>query len=1182
MDEFTDAKQRRTLIIWGKIPDLNSLMDNIYFDVDDSYTGYAPVRMLANDNYNYGECARDTECARYDENGIQNRPCTRDNRMPCVAPLPGIGAHTIDFVIGALQTCKYGSCSECNRDLKCGWCPTTCGGQGKCMIKQGSLPKFEICEEGVAWINTSYERNVSRNAAFRVCKPKALNLPVVIIAAVCGMLAFGYATYYTISLLIRRYGSLEVYLRKKKFNFTYTGRKLHVLPPPGADYLGFFIVVAVPIVVGLVASGALISADSPYIFKNAFYLDTAATVTLRLDNCHVRFLPRKNFAAPDNQLEAIKIRFAYPSSAEITLSSFTCGPDMRMEVNNDKPEETKYLNYWCSVEIITPERTVLPGLHIIAKGDNVTSLRGGPMDLDTPNYGLDFGPNTLKIEGNFVNVRLQNVTVKNFEYHVVSGSLLAVDLGSPTGSTPSASMSSFDADLLVTTRKATSLQVWQKSNDYVCLTAANESLYIDSNCQEICDFIQPDPNEEEEEVDPSILVEDSESPCPNLPEPLVEGCFDPISCTLVQSQRCFCKPTCEGPYSTINGTCSEDGTCCRVVCSGYTFADMFPVASLPRCGACVDTIAMPWTPGNLEQKWQLTSEFGQISLQVLDEPNMYAVSSFALDLQPTNRARVPIEISEESKILLDSVFHPGGESQPLQPWFSVRVNGPGAPEVGYGSYLWLSDIRYIIIPDWVVSVFSLGLLAPQKNLAQVSLKPGFCPGYIEPKGRPALFSQRLVQLYLKIKDAMENYPPNAPSRKLPFGSLIVMKPTSEEPKRFQLDIDTNQFAMEKVLPSDFAAMMLAFYVSVALPLGVALVVTVSISLQCRRGIAAFRVRKCYEEAVLEDLATCIRLSRGSGKKRQDLLESIETKAAMKEVEMVGRTSLFYLVHAAFGLTDVALSNTLYFVCAFRDVVVLGAPVSVVIYVAFLVERNIVSSKCLARLDKSVCESEMEPISAITLMVCLVYSLLASAELGGHYLLSPYTRGRRVLRTLYYSFAFVMSFVSLFLVGAVVCWLVLGMLIDSARVMPYLITLVTMTCVSLATCVKSIRLRERADASIRQRLRVFYESPSDELLKGLPRIVFRTVVDQHLELSLQNANLSHARIAAYTILVTALYYLQMMFLFMGFSAFSDPTSMSAACLNSSIILMVCAVHLAIFADQGDREGTKDQVERLQVK
>ena len=36
------------------------------------------------------------------------------------------------------------------------------------------------------------------------------------------------------------------------------------------------------------------------------------------------------------------------------------------------------------------------------------------------------------------------------------------------------------------------------------------------------------------------------------------------------------------------------------------------------------------------------------------------------------------------------------------------------------------------------------------------------------------------------------------------------------------------------------------------------------------------------------------------------------------------------------------------------------------------------------------------------------------------------------------------------------------------------------------------------------MQIFYESPTDETLKGLPRIVFRTIVDQHLERALQSA------------------------------------------------------------------------------
>ena len=889
---------------------------------------------------------------------------------------------------------------------------------------------------------------------------------------------------------------------------------------------------------------------------------------MNLGHTQVRFLPRDNFPPPNDELKAVKIRFAYPNNPLIVLTSFTCGASVEMEVINDKSEETKYLDYWCTVEIITPGRTVLPGLHIIAKGDNQTSVRGGPMDSDTRNYGLDFGPNTLRIEGNYVNARLQNLTVKNFQFHVRSGSLLAVDLGSLQGSVPNAEMTSYDANMLVTTRKMTSIRVWQKSDDYVCITAANQSMYIDSNCQEICDFIQPDPDAEEEPIDLSILVEDSESPCPNLPEPLVEGCYDPVTCSVVPTQRCFCKPTCEMPYSKVNGTCTEDGTCCREVCSGYTFADIFPEPSMPRCGACIDTIAMPWTPGKLEQQWRMMSEHGQISVQSLATPSMFSVSSFQLNLEPTPRTEVPIEISEDSKIVLDSVFHPGGASQPLEPWFEVNVKGPGAPESSYGTYVWLSDIRYLIIPEWLVSLFSLKLLAPQKTMAQVTLQPGFCPGYIESDS--ALFSDRLVKMYLSIKDAMENYPPNAQARKLPFGSYIVVIPIADGAKQFQLDTETNNFAMEKVSRADFGEMMTALYVSVALPLITSAIITILIILNCRKSVAAFRVEKCYEEAVLEDLATCIRLSRGGFKRRQYLLENIEIKSMQKDQAMQARTNVFFLVHAAFGLNDVALTSAMFVLCTIRDVAVLGGPELIVIYCAFLVKESLVHSKCLPRLDKYVCEAEMEPISFSALLLCLFYTLLAVAELAGHLMLLPYNRVRRVVRHLYYVFLAIISFFSLFLLGCIICWMVLGVLIAPPRVMPYLIAMITMTCVGLATWARCMRLRARIDIVIRQRLKVFYESPTDEVLKGLPRIVFRTIVEQQLQAALQTANLSFARTATRALLATALTYVQIHFLFMGFTAFSDPTSMSAACLNSAFILMLGAVNLGIFGDDGDRE------------
>jgi hypothetical protein len=78
------------------------------------------------------------------------------------------------------------------------------------------------------------------------------------------------------------------------------------------------------------------------------------------------------------------------------------------------------------------------------------------------------------------------------------------------------------------------------------------------------------------------------------------------------------------------------------------------------------------------------------------------------------------------------------------------------------------------------------------------------------------------------------------------------------------------------------------------------------------------------------------------------------------------------------------------------------------------------------------------------------------------------------------------------------------------------------------------------------------------------------VEQQLHAALQAANLSFARTATKALLATALTYLQIHFLFVGFTAFSDPTLMSAACLNSAFILILGAANLAIFGDNGDRE------------
>jgi hypothetical protein len=58
--------------------------------------------------------------------------------------------------------------------------------------------------------------------------------------------------------------------------------------------------------------------------------------------------------------------------------------------------------------------------------------------------------------------------------------------------------------------------------------------------------------------------------------------------------------------------------------------------------------------------------------------------------------------------------------------------------------------------------------------------------------------------------------------------------------------------------------------------------------------------------------------------------------------MVRRTSAFYLVHAAFGMTDRSLDWTHHFLVVVRDLLFVAAPVMVPLYMGFVVQASLVT------------------------------------------------------------------------------------------------------------------------------------------------------------------------------------------------------------------------------------------------
>jgi len=808
-EEFNDVNGFVTLALMGKIDDMNKLLEQVRYDADPTYQGYVPLYVTVNDMLNFGECSGSHQCG-------QSAPCAdHRNAEAHQEPQPMIADALLDVTIGAKTLCSATSCKDCNAEEGCGWCPGLCsnpdGTGGKCMIGDTDKPRFENCPV-----------SARDGFTYRQCEGGASN--IVAIGAGVGGAVFLLMICVGVFLtwVSRRHGEVLVYAKKKRADFIRAGHKMHILPPPEANYNQFFFLLAVvACVVGtlLLTSG---SSTPSCEFTETYFLDKASSIHMELDSCTVRFLPTRLKPAPDNALQAIKVKIAYENAPGVTLQAETCGVDASFSITNSRDDAVRYLGYYCNIEVLVPDRFVMPQTTIVALGENVTTVRAGPMDKDAPDFGLDFGPNSFELEGNFLNARLENISAKVFNFNVLHGGLIAVDLLAPT-----ADFRSMDADMIVTSKTETHVDFWQKTKSFgidtplVCLTAAEGSLYVNDACREICEYkdqtrrfmdatstksslmdadpiprnaglaaaaqaavAQRESNSSaragaatDRRVNPWLceigdplldntwncslydpVEAEAKDRCvvgaPYLKKsdvPQIDGCTDLENCILDESPQCLCKPTCDMADLDPPGTCNDFGQCCQTICAGYSRADMFPRANMPRCGTTIDPVLYWWCNGQgMRQQWRFTSDAGQISLHVrdpsLDDPMndraVPMVSSYK-GAAPVAEVTAALDILYPDQITLDEQFHPGGANAPLQQWFSLRLRGPGAPEASIGEFIVVESIRYLVIMPWMFSVFSQGLLAPKKGAVTLRLNPAFCPSYLDPESQA--FQDRLVQ-----------------------------------------------------------------------------------------------------------------------------------------------------------------------------------------------------------------------------------------------------------------------------------------------------------------------------------------------------------------------------------------------------------------------------------------------------
>jgi hypothetical protein len=200
-----------------------------------------------------------------------------------------------------------------------------------------------------------------------------------------------------------------------------------VMPPDNARWSETVVSLMILTLLALLLSGRF--EGSAVVSEDSVYLDDPIMVTLDMDHCTLRFLPTLNLPSPNKELKQPKLRAFLVSDELVTLETDTCSNHYKISVMNRRDPALKYLHYKCDIEILVPEGVVLPGLIIREHGSGYPSMvRAGPMDLDTRGFGLRLGPNALRIEGEYMKVRLQNVTAKQMHFDVKHGEIIALDL----------------------------------------------------------------------------------------------------------------------------------------------------------------------------------------------------------------------------------------------------------------------------------------------------------------------------------------------------------------------------------------------------------------------------------------------------------------------------------------------------------------------------------------------------------------------------------------------------------------------------------------------------------------------------------------------------------------------------------------------------------------------------------
>ena len=942
------------------------------------------------------------------------------------------------------------------------------------------------------------------------------------------------SVYFLFMWARRHHGTIPMYVAKSGARVVRYIRTLSLSPQEGSR-LGQVFYLACLVVMGILLPGIIQELIRPR-YTN-YSLGEAVSFVLQTDACQVTFVSDGSMDPSDPAKIETRISSNGTALAIADVLVFTdfCAEDQFILVNNSRLESVRYDNYQCDILIRIPEDEshTIPPMHITNVGTRLTRIR-----TTYENQIVNFQPNVLTISGTIIDVNIFNLRLRNLYIPMLeSGNVRLQNL---TFSAIQIETDKADVAISISPREGMYVPIelrYRQTTNAICFVSANSPVYsVENTCVDTLRQVNTT-IKEEEVVNGELLI----------------------------------------TYRNITQTI-RDWTCTK-----DSLAVLVPYKR-------------DLQPGLSNLPVQIRSNSGQIYFQAIP-PNRVPPRSGRelLDSLYVHDGLVDsrvLGVEETGAKLLDVKFHPGGAKRPKEEWLELSLSGPSIP---IGSYVWVADVRYLVLSRKLLQVLSFGMLVPMQGVANVPLKPAYCPEFDagpDPESefeRPAAIKVDRIRLRRSVQKVVDELTltHKVASRRgweedgignsnylvgffrllyqsvngieMPPTSYIAFFPRTGAPVIFEIDATTGKTVPKEVTLQDYPLISALLVFGLLVPAMFALYVTQNLVLTARVAIKNFRQRKFNQEIGSRKLLDCLRPENADDQREEKELLDLK-------LMLYAKTNFFYFLDQQLGDPDSAASLVEQAAFTATHIGICFASFAPVLVFALNWRAGRMAYECSLEPEPYICGLRWSAPEFVIVLAIIGHSGVSIVELYSHYANLKFTPFRKVLRLTWYTTQTVLTLGSIFYIAVVVTWIFIGLFIKPSQFMPYASGFFCGILVIAKFWTRTARTNERIANSIRARA----ERLSERGYGEVPIEAVVSVLDKTLEKILRKYKLTLPTLINQTVYLFLFIFFVEAFLFIGFHALTDTSDIYSGAVNSAVIAFcILALDRAINAKQ-DKE------------